>query len=132
MELVPGATLARRIAHGPLDYSDVVAIGLQVGSALRESDQFDIVHGDIKPSNILLHDDLAKLSDFGLSHRVSDDSPRGGKVAGTPNYMAPEICRGVSFGVRTKTRPPSNSTRNMFPAASKSIPNQSPPETSAA
>ena len=108
MELVPGRTLAERIADKPISYSEVVGIGLQIAHALRESTQFDIVHGDIKPSNILLHEDLAKLSDFGLSQQISQSGPESGKIAGTPNYMSPEVCRGdpattksdmYSFGV---------------------------------
>ena len=108
MELVPGPTLAERVTDGPLPYVEVVRTGLQIAEALRESAQFDIVHGDIKPSNILLHEDIAKLSDFGLSQRISQSDPTTAKVVGTPNYMAPEVCRGepataqsdmYSFGV---------------------------------
>ena len=96
MELVPGETLAGRIAGGDLSYGEVLGIGLQVAQALRESAKFDIVHGDIKPSNILLNGNHAKLSDFGLAHRVSTSDSSMGKVVGTPNYMSPEACRGES------------------------------------
>ncbi len=93
MELVPGDTLSDRIAASSLAYSEVVEIGLQIASALRESTRFDIVHGDMKPSNILLNGDIAKLSDFGLAERVSQSDGVGGRMSGTPNYMAPETCR---------------------------------------
>lgn len=96
MELVPGMTLADRMESGRLPYADVVDIGLQVAQALRESARFGIVHGDIKPGNILLHDDLAKLSDFGLARRISGDHASAGRIVGTPNYMAPETCQGLS------------------------------------
>ena len=108
MELVPGDTLSDRIGDRGLAYDQVVGIGLQVAQALQESAKFGIVHGDIKPSNILLHDDLAKLSDFGLAHRISGNDTGSGRIVGTPNYMAPETCRGqpqssqadmYSFGV---------------------------------
>lgn len=101
MELVPGQTLSARIAEGPMSYREIVRIGTQVAQALRESTQFDIVHGDIKPSNILIYEDVAKLSDFGLSHRISLPGSDSGRVAGTPNYMAPEICGGESANVQS-------------------------------
>ncbi|MDG2222549.1 MAG: protein kinase [Rubripirellula sp.] len=101
MELVPGKTLSTRIAEEPMSYREIVRIGTQVAHALRESTQLDIVHGDIKPSNILLYENVAKLSDFGLSHRISLPGPDSGRVAGTPNYMAPEICLGESATVQS-------------------------------
>lgn len=93
MELVAGRTLASRIREGPLSYNELAPIALQIAEALRESTQLDIVHGDIKPGNILLQDDVAKLSDFGLSQRISERGDEIEKIAGTPNYMAPEVCR---------------------------------------
>ncbi|MCP4890558.1 MAG: protein kinase [Planctomycetaceae bacterium] len=101
MELVPGQTLSARIAEGPMSYREIVRIGTQVAQALRESTQLDIVHGDIKPSNILIYEDVAKLSDFGLSHRISLPGSDSGRVAGTPNYMAPEICRGEPANIQS-------------------------------
>lgn len=101
MELVPGASLAVRLADDPLPYGEVVDIAIQVAEALRESAQFDIVHGDIKPCNILMHNGSAKLSDFGLSQRLSLQTEDDAKVAGTPNYMAPEVCRGELADTRS-------------------------------
>lgn len=101
MELVPGQALGVRVKEGPMPYAEVVDIAIQVAAALRESAQFDIVHGDIKPANILLHDGNAKLSDFGLSQRISRQTADDAKVAGTPNYMAPEVCRGELADTRS-------------------------------
>lgn len=55
----------------------------------------DILHGDIKPQNVLVPDSgPCKLADFGISRRVSDDSAH--PIEGTPFYMAPEATRGAS------------------------------------
>ena len=101
MELVPGRSLATRLKEEPMPYAEVAKIARQIAEALRESAQFDIVHGDIKPANILMHDGNAKLSDFGLSQRMSRQTEDDAKVAGTPNYMAPEVCRGELADTRS-------------------------------
>ncbi len=102
MELIDGPTLAERMRNEPLTYKEVVEIGLQVVEALRQSARFDIVHGDIKPSNILLADGkIVKLSDFGLSQRISTSDQNTGTIAGTPSYMAPELFDGDTPNVQT-------------------------------
>lgn len=92
MELVPGISLADQLKHGPLPFDRVIAIALQVVDALRHCVRFDIVHGDIKPANILLADArTVKLSDFGLARRLSQVDQHSGLLAGTPMYLAPEV-----------------------------------------
>ena len=102
MELIHGPTLADRLRDGPLPYGETVEIAMQIADALRQSAQYDIVHGDIKPGNILLCDeDKVKLSDFGLARRLSvaEDDPE--QIAGTPNYLSPEACRGEPTDIRS-------------------------------
>ncbi len=94
MELVPGPTLGDRLKEGPLPYNEVVQTALNVADALQHAHQFGIVHGDIKPSNLLsTHGGQIKLSDFGLS-RLGASSETLDKVAGTPAYLAPELLAG--------------------------------------
>jgi uncharacterized RDD family membrane protein YckC len=63
--------------------------------ALTFSYGLDIIHGDIKPSNILLpRTGGAKLSDFGLARRASEENKLA--TGGTPNYLAPELLFGGS------------------------------------
>ncbi len=97
MELVGKYTLTQRLKYGPLSFPDVARIALQLASALQHAAKFDIVHGDVKPSNVLLVDaQNVKLSDFGLARRLSEMNGTPGTAVGTPNYMAPELSRGKS------------------------------------
>jgi len=102
MEMVQGSTLADRLEVGSLPFERVVAVGGQVIDALRHCAKFDILHGDIKPSNILLLDpQTVKLSDFGLARRMSQVEENPALVAGTPNYLSPEAVEGVSLDIRS-------------------------------
>jgi hypothetical protein len=94
MELAGEQTLADRMADGPLPFEEVVHFGLQIASALEHAAAFDIVHGDVKPNNVLLVDDhTVKLSDFGLARRLSQTGA-GAPAAGTPEFVSPEVTRG--------------------------------------
>lgn len=102
MEMVPGPTVADRLEKGPLPFDEVIAFGQQVVDALRHCARFDIVHGDIKPSNILLADPhTVKLSDFGLARRMSQVESNPLLVAGTPNYLSPEAADGRNLDIRS-------------------------------
>jgi hypothetical protein len=92
MELVSGGSLDRMMAvQGPLDPTTVIHIGAQVAEGLREAAEAGLVHGDVKPENILFDNDKnAKLVDFGLSAMASGP---GNDVWGTPYYIAPEKVR---------------------------------------
>ena len=93
MELVNGVPLNDRIASGEMPFSEIAQIAAQICEALKFSYELDIIHGDIKPSNVLLQfNGIAKLSDFGMARRVSGDSDSS--IGGTPNYIAPELLRG--------------------------------------
>jgi hypothetical protein len=95
MELVNHGTLADRLKQGPLEFRDLVRYAIQITRALGCAAQLDIVHGDIKPSNVLLTEEgNGKLSDFGLARRLSSRSTAKSKVSGTPDYMAPEATMG--------------------------------------
>jgi hypothetical protein len=92
MELVSGGSLDTMMAEqGPLDPAAVVHIGAQIAEGLSVAADAGMVHGDIKPENILFDGDKnAKLVDFGLSAMQSGP---GNDVWGTPYYIAPEKVR---------------------------------------
>ena len=92
MELVSGGSLDKMMAtQGPLDPTVVIHIGAQIAEGLREAAEAGLVHGDVKPENILFDGDKnAKLVDFGLA---AMNSGPGNDVWGTPYYIAPEKVR---------------------------------------
>jgi serine/threonine protein kinase len=116
MELVPGETLAARLARGPLKLSEVVEFGAQIGEALERAHRAGIVHRDLKPGNVMLTSSGAKLLDFGLAKPIAPlaQSPSAegatfvrsavtavGTVIGTLQYMAPEQIEGRAADARS-------------------------------
>jgi serine/threonine-protein kinase len=104
MEYVPGGVSLREqiIRGGPLEAVRASQLVRQVVLALEAAHLSGLVHRDVKPANVLLNaHGLAKLADFGLVRRLSELERAGVPVAGTPNYMAPELFEGVSASHRS-------------------------------
>lgn len=100
MELVNGRPLSQSIAERELGFDEIVSVALDITQALEFSYQLDIIHGDIKPSNVLItKNGTAKLSDFGMARRASNNEQK--TVGGTPSYIAPEILHGEKPSVQT-------------------------------
>lgn len=94
MELVPGKNLSEVARDGVLEFFPLADIAIDTVSALLHAEHSGIVHGDIKPSNLLLDGNgQVKLGDFGLARFLSDDQRREG-LSGTLDYMAPELLDG--------------------------------------
>jgi len=94
MEYIPGMSCGELVhTLGPMGESMALRLATQIVSALEYAHHRDVVHRDVKPSNILVgKNSVAKLTDFGLA-RVSgpiDNEPALSKAVGTPNYWAPE------------------------------------------
>ena len=95
-----GCTLAEHLDAAPVDLDDALAIAHQVAAALAAVHARDIVHRDVKPSNLLCSltpPVCARLIDFGIARRTGDRLrlTETGVVLGTPGYMAPEQANGA-------------------------------------
>ncbi|QBB71461.1 DUF4384 domain-containing protein [Pseudolysobacter antarcticus] len=95
-ELVTGKSLASVLAEqGPLPVDEARAIGIDLCHALAVVHRHGLVHGDIKPENVMRdHGGRIVLMDFGATREFID--AHDATVLGTPNYLAPEVLRGAT------------------------------------
>ena len=101
MELVSGHRFDRLIENSPggLDPAMVLRIAIDIAEGLQAADEIGLVHGDIKPENILLDEKRkAKLVDFGIASFQDQAAAEG--IWGTPYYIAPEKARGRKSDAR--------------------------------
>lgn len=98
MELVSGRNLSAVLdGQGPLAPSQVAELGAQAARALAAAHTAGVVHGDVKPANLLLTDDgVLKLTDFGIARRLgpATSGQPARVVLGTAGYLAPELALG--------------------------------------
>lgn len=128
LEYLEGGTLNRRFAEGPLDPAQVIDVGIAIAGALETLHSQDILHRDVKPSNIgFASDATPKLTDFGIARlhldtrgdsagtsstidldadlpptsiwRETQSEPtRGEHLVGTLGYLSPEVAEGEPPG----------------------------------
>ncbi len=120
MEFVRGETLRayldeRRRTRSPLDGTNVVTVVTQVLEGLAALHAKEVVHGDLKPENVMLAEGGVKVLDFGLAKTLSITDRSGvvpiddraamteshAMLSGTPGYMSPEQCNGEPVDMRT-------------------------------
>ena len=123
MQYLEGESLAARIERGALPLREALPIAIQVAEALNDAHHAGLIHRDLKPANIMLVRNgsgpaEAKLLDFGLAQATTPgasappstltDAPTvnaplavHGAIAGTWQYMAPELLEGKEPDART-------------------------------
>lgn len=104
MELLEGGRLDYMIARGELiSEALVLKIGADVAEGLNAAATISLIHGDVKPENILMDaNGVAKVVDFGLAQfkaRTEGNTAKG--IWGTPYYIAPEKLRGHAADTRS-------------------------------
>ena len=106
-DLIEGATLAERLQREKqLPVDDALAIVKDVAAALDHAHRNGVVHRDVKPANILLTDDGALLSDFGVARAMERQegtlATSTGVAVGTLLYMSPEqLCAEKDIDARS-------------------------------
>ncbi|WP_328450174.1 MULTISPECIES: serine/threonine-protein kinase [unclassified Amycolatopsis] len=99
MQLVEGEDLSERLLTGPLGLDEIVAMARRLADALAHVHERGVIHRDLKPGNVLLGDDGAMITDFGVAYLLDTTRVTAvGSVAGTAAYMAPEQVLGEPVG----------------------------------
>lgn len=97
MEHVPGTTVEKRIESAPqgLSVDEALAIADQTARGLGAVHGAGLLHGDVKPSNVLIGPAFrVGVMDFGLSRALRSFGGEETRVAGTPAYCPPERIHG--------------------------------------
>lgn len=115
MEFLEGETLSDRLKKGAMPLTEVYEIAIEVSDALDKAHRQGLIHRDLKPGNIMLTAEGAKLLDFGLAKlkltdsegkeisQVTQTTPLtgAGTILGTLQYMAPEQLEGEEADARS-------------------------------
>jgi len=113
MEFLQGESLAERLRKGKLEVQETLQIGAQIAAALDAAHRRGLVHRDLKPGNVILTKEGAKLLDFGLA-KFQVEAVEGmgnetqttpvtgaGAIVGTLQYMSPEQLEGREADARS-------------------------------
>ncbi len=116
LELVPGETLAERVAKGPLPVEEALEICRQIAEGVEAAHEKGVIHRDLKPANVkVTPEGKVKILDFGLAKAFEAETPvtdisqsptlteemtRAGVILGTAAYMSPEQAKGETVDKR--------------------------------
>jgi len=105
MPFVGGGTLRLRLAEGPLEIDETLALGKALAAAIGRAHARGVIHRDLKPENVLFTEATGQrkarplVTDLGLAKHFSDTAPgasqsvslsQTGELMGSAGYMAPE------------------------------------------
>jgi tRNA A-37 threonylcarbamoyl transferase component Bud32 len=107
MEYLRGSNLEQHARQAGLAPREAAALVAKVARALAVAHGRGVIHGDVKPKNILLDETgRPRLIDFGMArlrHAYAEDTVPSGTVSGTVSYMAPEQARGENDRVSPRS-----------------------------
>jgi serine/threonine protein kinase/tetratricopeptide (TPR) repeat protein len=101
MEFIRGLTLEQMlVSHGPFSAGEAGLVGYELCGALAAVHHAGLVHRDVKAQNVMREEGgRLVLMDFGAGQKRSESRTVGGRVVGTPMYLAPEVLAGAEATV---------------------------------
>jgi tetratricopeptide (TPR) repeat protein len=103
MAYVEGSTLKQKFKSGLFEIKEAIELAKQIAEGLREAHEKNIVHRDIKSTNIMVNQKgQVKIADFGLAKMRGDATiTKSGSQMGTAAYMSPEQIQGEPLDHRS-------------------------------
>ena len=101
LEFIQGQPLSKIIERGSIPFPRAAAWAAEVATALAVAHRKGVIHGDVKPANILITEgERVKLTDFGMARLAARDS-RDTPLSGSPAYWCPEQILGKPQDARS-------------------------------
>jgi eukaryotic-like serine/threonine-protein kinase len=100
LEYLPNGTLEDRLQGRALPDDETLRVATEVAAGLAHAHDRDLVHRDLKPTNIMFDaEDRAKIADFGIARMMGSGTlTEAGTVLGTASYISPEQASGDPAG----------------------------------